>query len=128
VKPKRKTITIATMMLAVLLSATSAGVGQDGNSGLQYPRNNVKGGAVSARRPGSWINRATSIQNKRHDTMLKDYGGATPISEDQVPASRREVMTIAFLDGLFTFLIDFVEQFQLAIQAARAAQALASGT
>lgn len=118
-----RTIAIAAVTAAMLLAAPSAGLGQTGGETgeLQYPRNNVKGGALSARNPGNWLNRAAGIHVERQTTMLKDFGGAEPISEDQVKPPRRRVMTIAFLEGMFDFLIQLVEQYQLAIEASRLA-------
>ena len=120
---KGRTITIAIVTAAVLLATPSAGLGQaTGDTGeLQYPRNNVKGGALSERRPGNWLNRAAGNHIERQTTMLKAFGGAEPISEDQVKPPRRRVMTIAFWEGLFDFLIQLVEQYQLVIEASRLA-------
>jgi len=121
---KGRTITIAIVTAAVLLATPSVSLGQatgGDSSELQYPRNNVKGGALSARRPGTWLNRAASTHVERQNTMLKDFGGATPISEDQVKPPRRRVMTIAFFEGLFDFLIQLVQQYQMAIEASRLA-------
>lgn len=121
---KGKKITIAAALLTVLLAVPSTGLGQDGGDTgeLQYPRNNVKKGAVSARRPGAWINRAASTHVERQNTMLKDFGGATPIPEDQEEPSRRQVMMLAFLEGLFDFLNQLAEQLLLAIEASKLAE------
>jgi len=126
---KCRTMTIAVVTAVVLLAVPSAGMaqatdatGDTGTTGeLQYPRNNVKGGALGARSPGNWLNRAAGNHVDRQTTMLKNFGGATPMSEDQLDPPRHRVMTLAFLQGLFDFLTQLVDQYQLAIQASKLA-------
>ena len=123
---KGRTIIIAAVTVAVLLAVPSAGMGQTtGDTGeLQYPRNNVKKGAVSSRRPGAWINRAAGVHTERQNTMLKDFGGATPIPEDQVEPGRREVMMLAFFEGLFNFLNDLADLLVLQLEASKLEESL----
>jgi len=124
---KGRTITIAIVTAAVLLATPSAGLGQavgGDSSELQYPRNNVKGGALSERRPGNWLNRAAGNHIERQTTMLKAFGGAEPISEDQVEPSRREVMLLAFVEGLFEFLNDLADLFVLQLEADKLQESL----
>jgi len=119
-----RTLVLSAVISAVLLGMPSAGSGQTAGE-LQHPRNNVQGGAVSARSPGNWINRGISNHVERQNTSLYNYGGATLISEDQATPSRRQVMTLAFLQGLFDFLTQLGDQLLVAIEASKQAS---SGT
>jgi hypothetical protein len=81
-------------------SAPAVCLAQDGDF-LQYPRNNVRGGAIAGRRPGLWVGSGLSTAAQRVDIALHDFGGAEPISADQLPPPRRRVFLIAALEAFF---------------------------
>ena len=74
------------------------GGGAAGQITTGLPRDNVRGGAVAARRPGSWIGAALARHLERHQTTLGLLGGAQYASEDLAPSPKK------------VFLLDTLEQ------------------
>ncbi len=62
---------------------TTPSTGGSTLSELPLPRNNVKLGALQARRPGNWIQSGVAVFNERHDLMLQEFGGLTIGEQEQ---------------------------------------------
>ncbi len=113
----------------LMLSATMAGwlaFGQIGlaqaptggdQGSLSLPRNNVKGGAVAARRPGGWISESIGFHIQRQNTSLKALGGATFSPPDPTDLSLREIFLQELIDSVLSTLDQLVLLFTTAIQA-----------
>lgn len=102
--------------LCVLMAACTlvppAALAEDSTT-QPFPRNNVAGGAIATRRPGSWIQDGVSNFVERQDASLNAYGGIT-ISETEPTDSFRDIV----LPGLVDDLLSVINQLALAIQAA----------
>ena len=90
----------------------------DGGAGelVPTPRNNVRVGALGARRPGNWVLQGLSTHSERQQVVLKQFGGATPLPEGQLPPPRQRVFLLAFLETLFDVLQTALDQFVQSIE------------
>lgn len=107
---------LAGLLVCPAANAQSSSTQPSGD--LKYPRNTVKGGALSERKPGNWISSGISTHNERQQTSLHNYGGATP-SEKQTPAHRTALIEV--IDGFFDVLVDLAEQLKTALQLSKLA-------
>ena len=112
------------VLLAVVLGLPSVGLGQATTqpSGLRTPRNDVKGGSLSANRPGNWIGKATATHIDRQQKAIHQFGGATYKGPEQYPPSRREVFLVSFFQSMFKVLNDMAQQLGLVLQATQTTQ------
>ncbi|MBI4580172.1 MAG: hypothetical protein HY718_10750 [Planctomycetes bacterium] len=77
------------------------------------PRNNVSGGAIAARRPGTWIQSAIGTHNERTSEALQNFGGVTYTEQGPEPSIRDQV-----LPKLVEILLQMIAALDLAIKAA----------
>lgn len=80
---------------------------------IQYARTNVKGGAVAQRRPGLWAAAGNSRASQRQDVLLRQYGGATPVNEEDLPTPLRTTIMVEVLQQFFDTLNDVIQQIGL---------------
>ncbi len=98
-------IGVCTVLPAPALAQTS-------QPGGTSPFTNTSGGAIAARRPGTWVESGIATFNQRQTAALHQFGGAT-ISQQQPPSFRDRV-----LPGLVQILLGAIQALANAIQAA----------
>jgi len=76
------------------------------------PRNNVRGGAIAARRPGSWVQSGIATTSERINVALRAYGGVDYTQEGPPPSICDEV-----LPALADVFLNIIDQLSLIIQA-----------
>jgi hypothetical protein len=97
-----------------------SGVGGGNLGEIPLPRNNVTGGALSERRPGTWVSSAIGRHNERITRALQSFGGATIRGEEELEPEPRDRFTTAIIDSLLQSLDSFVNIFALAVEAGSA--------
>jgi len=107
---------IATVLTACLLSPSFT-LAQDATE-LRQPRNNVKGGSVSSRRPGLTITESQAVHIERQNNALKLFGGAVYTATDEEPGLG-ETMRLATAQAVMDLLNDLADQLLQAIQLAK---------
>jgi len=82
------------------------------------PRNQVKSGALSSRRPGNWVNQGISNFKEHQTTALDKLGGASAISESQRPDSTPFLhkIEIQAIEGVFEKINGLIELLKYAIE------------
>jgi hypothetical protein len=76
-----------------------------------FPRNNVRGSALAARRPGIWVQTGIATHIQRTDAALNAFGGVTISQEGPEPTIRDVV-----LPTLVDVFLGAVDQLSLIIQ------------
>jgi len=104
-----KTLSLLCLVVPVL-AGSSAALAQ--TSTVVYPQDNVRGGAVGARRPGLWVTEGIGAHGERMNLVLREHGGANP--QQSTEPERRTLILTAFLEGLFGVLQDLATALQLA--------------
>lgn len=94
------------LALSAVLAAPESAVAQSTGTDVKYPDDNVAGGAVTARRPGTWISKSFGVFAERQDIMLRGHGGATP-QEREDPEIRTQVL-VNLIDTFFATLQDIL--------------------
>ena len=102
-------------LVVPLLAGTGAARAQTTGETVTYPQDNVRGGAVGARRPGSWIATSISAHRERMGVVLQQHGGASP--QEKTTPDRHTLILTTFLEGLFNVLQDLATALQLAATA-----------
>ncbi len=69
------------------------------------PRENVRGGALSARRPGIRVRDAIGSHIERQNVSLPFNSQAEPVSVDELPERPRKTFLLAFIESLFDGLV-----------------------
>lgn len=93
-------------------TTTTGGSSQDT---YPLPRNNVTGGSLAANRPGLWIQSGISTHTKRSDLAFGSFGGATYLSQDQLPPTLKDNLLAALIDSFLNALNGLVQALQLVI-------------
>jgi hypothetical protein len=106
-------VAMAAPALAQTTTSPSGGLGPPGGPfpskiNPQYPRDNVKGGAVGSRTPGAWTAAGVARTTARQAVMLKDFGGVTLPAASTTPGLRNQLI-VAALDQFFKTLNQLVQ-------------------
>lgn len=110
---KSASIGLFAAVLACAVCPPGASAQTTGETTASYPRNNVRGGSIAARRPGSWIQSGIGTHVERLKASIDAFGGVT-ISETAPEQNFRD----RILPGLVDILLKSIDALSLAIQAA----------
>lgn len=99
---KKTCVLAAALAAAVVLIDASTSQAQTAPS-VKYPDDNVRGGAISSRRPGLWTSAGIGNYVERKNVIFNDRGGADPQPDDgSTDDVFRKTFIISFLEGLFS--------------------------
>ena len=101
------------ILMVGILVWPSLGFAATATTQTSLPRDNVKGGAIAARRPGVTISKAISTTVTRNKKAVLEWGGATYTT---ATPTKKETLTNTFFSSLFTVLNGLVQQLTLAMQ------------
>jgi hypothetical protein len=107
----RKSATVAFGIAIACCAVVPATISAQDTTVPPLPRNNVRGGALAARRPGTWIQSGVSTTSQRISIAITDFGGVNYTQEGPPPSIRDEV-----LPALVEIFLGIVDQFSLVLQ------------
>lgn len=110
-RANRRACRVIGIVVAVMAALPAAGLAQE-TVVQPFPRNNVRGGSIAARRPGTWIQSGIATHSLRQDASLHAFGGATITQVGPEPSIRDEV-----LPQVIDVLLGILDQFVLLVQA-----------
>ncbi len=112
-KPVKRIARIGLGLAIGLCAALPGAAAAQDSTELPFPRNNVAGGAIATRRPGTWIQSGISTHATRQAASLHAFGGATITQTEPAPSIRDSI-----LPTLVGALVAAIEDLSAAIQAA----------
>ncbi|HOA72642.1 MAG TPA: hypothetical protein PL151_11720 [Phycisphaerae bacterium] len=108
---KMRKAAVLTCGLAVAVCATLPAATLAQATVQPFPRNNVRGSALAARRPGIWVQSGIATHVQRTDAALNAFGGITITQVGPEPTIRDAV-----LPALVEVFLGAVDQLSLIIQ------------
>lgn len=108
-KPRRSAVMAFGLAVACCAALPASTVAQ--TTEQPFPRNNVRGSALAARRPGTWVQAGISNHVQRQTAALDQWGGVTITQVGPEPGIRDVV-----LPALVEALLGAIDQLSFMIQ------------